>query len=121
MQIRNQSSPKIVPLNLKDQIFDFLQVKDLLATAQQLARTWKKSFYGVGGSQNSKIIHKTREKPHGVGFIFLLASSEKPKKTSPPRAFPDTLSTKHIFRKSLLFSYFLIKKALVFRPYFRKL
>ena len=52
--------------------------------------------YLVGGKfedmnlvkHNFKFIRKTREKPQGVGVIFLLASSEIPeKKPHPPGAF----------------------------------
>ena len=46
------------------------------------------NFKGLGAYQNSNIFHKTREKPQGVGFIFLLASSEiREKKPHPSGVF----------------------------------
>ena len=44
----------------------------------------------MGARQNYNIFHKTREKPQGVGFIILLASSQiRGKKPHPPGAFPE--------------------------------
>ena len=74
--------------SLKDQFsFHFLIYRTSKLPLHSLV-VRERSILGMRVRQNYNIIDKTREKPQGVGFIFLLASTEiRGKKPHPPGAF----------------------------------
>ena len=70
----------------------------VLKTYSMIAQTLigdNRSSDGFGPHQNSSIIQKTREKPHGVGFICLLALTENAEKK--PHSLPWTFREQPLY------------------------